>query len=317
MGLSADHLSWRQVEGIVAKARTGGPDADSGEGPDLALQGAIRFQSQRFTYGELTWSPFVADVSFAGNSVEVAVSDAALCGISTPGRLRISPDGLELEVEPATENQELDPALGCLWDRQGIMTGSFDLHGQLAACGEQETLVRSLRGTMEFAAHDGRIYRFGLLAKIFAVLNITEVFKGQLPDLAHEGFAYRCITATAELSCGKLALEKTFIDGSAMGILCDGEVDLVGDKMNLTVLVAPFKTVDSIVDKIPIASGVLEGRLVSIPVKVTGDLRDPQVTPLSPSAVGSRLLGFMKRIVQVPVKIIQPLLPGKEPATRD
>jgi len=68
--------------------------------------------------------------------------------------------------------------------------------------------------------------------------------------------------------------------------------------------VAPFKTVDALVRLIPPLSYVFGGNLIIVPVRVSGDLRDPKVTVLSPSAVGSELLAPMKRIINIPFKII-------------
>jgi hypothetical protein len=70
--------------------------------------------------------------------------------------------------------------------------------------------------------------------------------------------------------------------------------------------VAPLKTVDSVVKKIPIVGGILGGTLVSIPVRATGDLTDPKVSALSASGVGSELLGIMKRAFKLPFKVIEP-----------
>jgi hypothetical protein len=47
---------------------------------------------------------------------------------------------------------------------------------------------------------------------------------------------------------------------------------------------------------------------VSIPVKVTGNIADPTVVPLSPAAVGSELVGYMERVFKLPFKVIQPLM---------
>jgi hypothetical protein len=49
--------------------------------------------------------------------------------------------------------------------------------------------------------------------------------------------------------------------------------------------------------------------VVSIPVRVLGPLENPEIIPLSPSAVGSELFGLIKRTLMLPLRIIQPLLP--------
>jgi hypothetical protein len=55
------------------------------------------------------------------------------------------------------------------------------------------------------------------------------------------------------------------------------------------------------------------GTLISIPVRVSGDLTNPDVVFLSPTAVGSRILKLFENIIKLPVDIVSPILPkGKE-----
>ncbi|MGO9316039.1 MAG: hypothetical protein ACLQDI_25290, partial [Syntrophobacteraceae bacterium] len=65
--------------------------------------------------------------------------------------------------------------------------------------------------------------------------------------------------------------------------------------------------IDRIINFIPLVRYVLAGRLVAIPVRINGDLDDPDVTPFSPTAVGTGLLDTVKRIFHLPLKLIQPL----------
>ena len=52
--------------------------------------------------------------------------------------------------------------------------------------------------------------------------------------------------------------------------------------------------------------------IISIPVKVKGDIENPKISYLSPSAVGKKLLNTTKRVLKTPVKIIKPVIPGKK-----
>jgi hypothetical protein len=88
-------------------------------------------------------------------------------------------------------------------------------------------------------------------------------------------------------------------------------IDIVNKKVDLKVLVAPLKTVDFIIKNTPIVGGILGGTLVSIPVRVKGDLSNPNISYLSASTAGSRLLDIMKNALHAPVKIIEPIAPGK------
>jgi hypothetical protein len=151
-----------------------------------------------------------------------------------------------------------------------------------------------------------------MLAKIFALLNVTEIYRGEVPDLAGKGFAYHTMAANGVFEDGKLIIKDTSIDSPSMGIAIEGNIDLIKKKVNLVVLVAPFKTVDRIVKKIPLVGNIMGGNLISIPFRAVGDLSNPDVIPLSPTAVGSGLLGILQRTLKLPITVIQPVLPGSK-----
>ena len=48
---------------------------------------------------------------------------------------------------------------------------------------------------------------------------------------------------------------------------------------------------------------------MAIPVGVKGPVADPTVVPLAPSAVGSRVGGILKRTIETPFRIIEPIIP--------
>jgi len=75
-----------------------------------------------------------------------------------------------------------------------------------------------------------------------------------------------------------------------MNLAANGDIDLVNDRLDITVLIAPFKTVDAVVKKIPLLGDILGGTLVTVPVRVHGPFKDPKVTPLPPSAIGEGLM---------------------------
>lgn len=78
--------------------------------------------------------------------------------------------------------QPLAPAPSCLTGGDVKITGTFALNEDINASGKSDALVRSLQGQVEFITIDGKFYRYPLLARILAVLNITEFLRGKLPD---------------------------------------------------------------------------------------------------------------------------------------
>ena len=74
---------------------------------------------------------------------------------------------------------------------------------------------------------------------------------------------------------------------------------------------SPFKAVDFVVKKTPLINGLLGGTLVSIPVKVKGDIENPNISFLSSMSVGKKLLDTTKRTLKAPLKIFKPVIPAR------
>ena len=309
MKLAADRINWGQIEQIVELEGKQEPAST------VALLGELQIESENFTYESYTWRPIHADISFHKADTNILIKKANLCGIEFPGILKVSSNEFEFYLNPTAVNQNLEPTISCLTDKQNLADGTFDLKGELMTKARPADLLKSLSGNLAFSAEQGRIYRFGMLTKIFALLNVTEIYRGEVPDLAGQGFAYDSMSANAVFEDGKLIISEGAIDSPSMGIACAGDINLVKKKVDLTVLVAPFKTVDRIVKHIPLVGNILGGTLVSIPFRAKGKLEDPDVIPLSPTAVGSGLLGILQRTLQLPITIIQPVLPGPKKKT--
>ncbi len=313
MQLTADLFNWGQIDQItsVEKATT--------SKEKMELRGGLTVELDNFIYDGFSWRPVHADISFGKTNTRIVVRKADLCGIQFPGIFKVSDNAFELYFNPVATEQDLNQSLTCLFDKQHLMAGNFNLEGELMAKARPSEFPKSLTGNLHFNSAEGRIYRFGMLAKIFALLNVTEIYRGEVPDLKGKGFAYNSMTANGVFEDGKLIIQDTSIDSPSMGIAIEGDIDLIKKKVDLIVLVAPFKTVDRIVKIIPLVGNILGGNLISIPFRAIGDLGDPDVIPLSPTAVGSGLLGILERTLKLPITIIQPVLPDskKKPETEE
>ena len=115
-----------------------------------------------------------------------------------------------------------------------------------------------------------------------------------------------------EIKDGKVFVNDWSIDGRTLWMGSRGEIDIATQKIDFTIMVSPFKTIDRIINSIPGVRWILGGRLVAIPMKATGDLENPDVVALSPSAVGTSILEMLQRTLMLPIEIIQPLIPGME-----
>ena len=273
------------------------------------LQGIVRLKSKSVTWGRYTARQVSADIFFDQKGVRADITEAAFCGISLPGNLKFADENIALNFQPTATAAQLEPALDCLLGKDSQITGLVDLVAEISARGKPDRLVRSLQGKVDVRSKDGRIYRFPLLSKILSFLNVTELLRGKMPDLNAEGLGYNSIIIKGDIRNGIFMLSEAIIDGTTMQLVGQGEIDIAKNRVNLTVLVAPFKTVDYLVSKIPLVSYVLKGTLISIPLRITGKLDDPRIIILSPTAVGKGVLGIMTRTLLLPVKIIEPVIP--------
>ncbi len=315
--LSADRLDWGWARPFVESRGPSPVARKKGVFWTVPVYGTCELDAKTFTYGDLSWQPLQADLLLEPEEVSVEVEEALLCGISMPGRLSVSPRSMKLDFTLSSKGRELEPTLGCLVHHESLASGSFSLEAEVKTSTKEDTdpqFLRSLHGHWQFTARDGRVNRFGLLASIFSLLDFTPYLRGRLPDLSTSSFPYHSVDARGTLEGEKIELSQALLRSSSLQIASEGNVDLADRRLSLTVLVAPFPFggADFLVHKIPVLGQILGTSILSFPVSVSGPISDPTIIPLSPSAVGSGLLGIMRRTVRLPLTLVEPLLPGEE-----
>jgi hypothetical protein len=82
--------------------------------------------------------------------------------------------------------------------------------------------------------------------------------------------------------------------------------------MDVKMLVAPFRTADWIIRKIPLVRTIMKKTFISFPFTVKGDYRDPTVS-FDPVGVGAGLLGVLERTIMLPIKILEDVFLESEP----
>jgi AsmA-like C-terminal region/AsmA family len=309
MDIFSDGFDWETIEKIVKGTKKPESSTKTGSLENFPLRGTLRIQSGFFQYRQFRWEPLHADVSLDGKTIHIRSKKAALCGISTTGDVDITPEGVEIDIALSAKNLELEPTILCISDKRVDVTGRFEMKADIKAKGKLDTIAKSLNGSFTISAKKGNIFKSKSLDKTLDLVNKTETVKGKLPDLDKTKIKYRVFAASGTIKEHMLEIEESVLDTSAFGIVAQGKVDLLNRTLDVNALVAPLNTGQRIVSKIPILGQLLGGSLVSIPVKIEGNLSDPQVNFLSPSAIGSALFGIVKRTVKLPITIIEPLLP--------
>ena len=276
------------------------------------VKGKIRVKLKYFEYENYVLEPLYADFLLEPDGIKVVIHDTNLCGISMPGVVKFMLPDISLDFQPVSRDQELKKSLECLLREKVGMNGSFNFQGKFKGRAEPHDLLQALQGNFELEAKKGQMNRESTVIKVLTVLNITEFFFGENREFMQKGAPYDSINVQGNLQGGKFIMKELIMNAPWMKMVSEGEIDLIHQKIDLTLILVPLKTVNQLVRRIPILGYILGDYFISIPVRVRGDLNDPGIIPLSPSAIGSGLLGVMKRTLTFPYKLIQPIMPRSE-----
>jgi uncharacterized protein YhdP len=227
------------------------------------------------------------------------------------GSIEPTEKGIRLEVKPGLSNMEMKGFLRALLgmgSEDGVLlSGRVYLDGAeiRGEGGDSRELKKSLSGKFNLQCEDGVIERAKILGRIFSILNVSQLFKGRVPDLKSEGLPYRFITASFQIMHGVLSTEDLLVDSDAMRITTVAKVDLKKNLVDARVGVHPLGTVDTVLSNIPIAGYILTGRdkaFLSYVYEVTGDLDEPKIEAIPVKALSEGFLGIIKRTLETPVR---------------
>jgi hypothetical protein len=238
------------------------------------------------------------------------MKEAVVCGVNLQGEATITPGNLDLDFKPSATHQDVESSLPCLTGEDLRSTGTFDLSGSFSAHGPGTDLVSHLQGTVTFTAKKGKIYRGGVIVRVLQFLNVSDLLRGSFPDPERKGVPYDSVTLRGNVKNGLLKFKEMIFVSPLVNIVGNGSVNLPDRNLNLTFLVAPFTTTDAVIKKIPLIKDILGGSLISIPVRVKGPFEKLEVETVPPEAVAEGLVGMMKRTLQAPIKLIEPIVPG-------
>jgi len=306
LDVEAESIHWAQVlESLPSEDHETSWDGHVSWG-DSTLAGIVRLQAKEFTREPFTFNSLEAHIHLEPDGLRIQMLDATLCGLSTQGTLQPFQDQYRLEVDLLAAGSDLSETISCLWGENGLATGTYDLQGRLQGSAPLGAIAQFLAGELDFKARNGRIQRFTLLSRIFSVINITEFYRGHFPDWRKEGLAYDSMEGKLHVDGEIIRVDEFVLDGPYLKMVIRGNMNLATRKLDLIVLLSPLRTADRIIDMLPLVGHIMGGSLILIPVGVEGDMDNPTIIPLPPGAVGSEILGYIKRIFNAPLRLIQP-----------
>jgi len=235
-------------------------------------------------------------------TVGLEFNNTKTCGVALAGAVLVSRESTSFTFTPSAKAEPLELTIDCLTGKELHITGDYDLTTKIQSHGTGTDMLSVLEGRVDFKASKGMIYKFPTLANVLSVLSVFEIFRGRTPEIGGNGFPYYSMALRGDIHQGIFSIEKAYIGGKSLDIIAEGEVDLGKQKIDMVVLVAPFSSINWIIRHTPVVNTVMGGTLISIPARVSGDLRNPDVTVLSPTAVGSRILEMFMNDLKAPVE---------------
>ncbi|MCG8565742.1 MAG: AsmA-like C-terminal region-containing protein, partial [Desulfobacterales bacterium] len=265
----------------------------------------VHVQAHGLKFKGKTYTELKGKMHFSDRKTELRIERMNLCGLDIKGSLNFFPVkgeqhlgvNIDMVSQPKSRVEKLN---ACLSPESKLIDGEYEFSCNVKGQGPQDQIFDALNGRVKYQGSNGRIYKMTLLSRLLSVLNLLNV-----PDLRQKGFAYTTILLEGEIKKGVVELDKAVIDAENMAIFFDGTISPFRDSLDLNSLVAPLKTIDTIIQKIPIISTLLNDRLVSFPAHIGGSISDPTISPLHPEAVGAGILKMVEDILNAPGRIIK------------
>jgi uncharacterized protein involved in outer membrane biogenesis len=186
---------------------------------------------------------------------------------------------------------------------RGKLRGDFYLNGEIGS-----NFLSSSYGHFSIQVLDGVLHQFPVLSKIFSLLNVSQIFAMQLPDMDVEGMPFDVLSANFQLEEGILRSEDLKIQSKAMNQSYIGQLDLIDKEFDFSVAVHPLGTVDKIISRIPVAGWLLTGKdkaLLTAHFSVTGKPGDVSVAAMPLDTLTEPTIGLLRRTLGLPFKLSQ------------
>ena len=265
----------------------------------------IYLKTRQLIYKKMIFSDINAVIKLDKDKTQIQILNSKRCGLAFTGVVELAlgtTDKLvstDFSIVPL-ENQEISNMLPCLFNKSNFMDGSYSFTCKLSGQASSDMIAKRQNGHLSLNAQNGRIYKWTFLSRLLSVLNIVH-----FTDITKKGIGYKSIVIEADIKDSVIHLKKAIVDADNMALILSGWIDPLKDEMDLTCLVAPFKTIDTIIQHIPVVNTMLSGRLLSFPAKATGSMTDPHITSIHPSSVGKGLINMLKDIIKTPDKLFK------------
>ncbi|OKY75215.1 MAG: hypothetical protein BM485_09565 [Desulfobulbaceae bacterium DB1] len=283
------------------------------------LAGKIALQTEEFVFAETIregksmsyrLTPLSGSFDFSGpQSTTLLLDDANFCGLEIDGTLKWHKDRNSKQFfmkNPEPNLTRLEDFLACSGVKHEIISGPFQVNAALT-----DDNGRLSAGAFHLASEGGVLKRMTLLAKIFTLINFTDLYQG----LFNSGFNYKLLEIDGHVADNLFILDKAIMEGEGMDIIAQGNINLQDLQTDLTIFIVPFKSIDKIINIVPLIGRIIGGKkrhIITYPVKVNGNLMNPEISILSPTAIGKAAVDFLFDTLTLPLDLLPTVSPPEQ-----
>jgi AsmA-like C-terminal region len=292
--------------------------------PVLSLAGSIAFDCKQFEYipespgqslgnQRFIWDNLRGEIRIPQDGrVSVTVSEGMICGVETTGVLKKLPEPLFINISAGKQaKQDIKNFFACIGIDKNYLTGRFLLDAEVVGVPDKWE-----NGHLMLVAEDGVMDKMEALSKIFTLINVTELFsRSKIRNIFSRGFPYSEILLSGNISDNRLHINEAFVKGDGLDFFATGSAGLKDRTLDLIVYVKPFKTIDSIVHRIPLVGkrlGEFEEGVTLIPIKVKGRINDPEVSFYRGRYLDrdkKYLRKLLNKTISLPSKVVETIKP--------
>jgi uncharacterized protein involved in outer membrane biogenesis len=280
----------------------------SGVSGKPALKVSLKADSGKLK--DLAFEKLTSDISYEDGILYLQPLEFQTLGGTIAAKIRVDPAaGGEARYQVNYELRQISSQglLKSLGMQKQEVWGTLSGQGDMSACGStSEEIKKSLLGSVSFRIENGSIRRFTSLAKIFSILNVSQLLKMRAPEMVSGGMPFREITGTVATKDGIFSTTDLFVRSNAMNISVVGSLNLPKNYLDLIMGVQPLQSVDKVVSRIPVVGWILTGQdrsWITSYFEVKGIPGDPQVTVKTVSTMATGVLNIFRRVFQLPAKL--------------
>ena len=198
--------------------------------------------------------------------------------------------------------------LNVLGAKTSMIEGEGVVSGNLLFRGEKKTdFIETLQGDVGMYSRNGTIRKWNLLAKIFSLLNLYDLFRGKV-KFTEDGLKYTKMGGSFKVKDGIFATDNFVLDSPSMLITGKGNVDAKNQEIDGTITVSPLVAIDKTINKVPILRSIVRNKdrgFIYASYNVKGNVEDPNISLSYIDTIGGRTIDTLKNVITLPVELFE------------